>query len=391
MDRRDDRRGRRERREHRRARRQRLVDVDDVGTQRRERGARPAVGERRDGATVPRYGTRSGRPTDRTHGSAGGTADGASTVASCPASRSRTARPRTCTWTPPAASQAYGHTSAIRTAATSSQPGWNRCQSDGADAIACSKDAASARVSARRRPSACRSARSDRLSTSIHPSFVVNVGPEMRARPSTATGGRTGRHPAGPAEHLDLDAAAGQVAIRDERDDPVLLELLRELPADVIAREVDDVHPELRPMLEEQLEQRLRLQVLRDGHDRRHASPIARPPTSQFRCAEGDHDALPVGEPLLDLLDPLEPERGQDPLVVPAQHVERVEPVPRVGGERLAGRGPDERIVDGPPQDLRLVREDRRARPRRDMEERRPAASYAERPVRVGRAGPASS
>ena len=43
---------------------------------------------------------------------------------------------------------------------------------------------------------------------------------------------------------------------------------LGELSAHVVAREIDDLHPELPPMLEEELEEPIRLEMLGDGHHR---------------------------------------------------------------------------------------------------------------------------
>ena len=106
---------------------------------------------------------------------------GVSTIASCPRSSRRAARLFTCTWTPPAASQAYGQTSAILTvpsrAGTDASPG-------GAAAIACSNAAASARVSAMMSSFRLPVGSIDTgVSTSTQPSLVVYVGPESSGAP----------------------------------------------------------------------------------------------------------------------------------------------------------------------------------------------------------------
>jgi hypothetical protein len=125
----------------------------------------------------------------------------------------------------------------------------------------------------------------------------------------------------------------------------------------VVAREIDDVDPEEASVLEEELEQLVRLQVLGDRHDRRHAEahrPAAHIPVPRVR--ERDDDALPVCQSLLDMLGAFEPERLHHALVAPAEHVERVEPVPRVEAERLASGRLHQRVGHLPAQHLRLVR-----------------------------------
>ncbi len=156
----------------------------------------------------------------------------------------------------------------------------------------------------------------------------------------------------------------------------------------MVAREIDDVHPELPSMLEEELEEPIRLEMLGDGHDRGDPEPhrpAADVPVARVR--ERDHHTLPVRQALLDVLDPLEPERVRHPLVAPPEHVERVEPVPAVEGERLAGGRLHEWVVHRPAQHLRLVGGDGGTRPGRQPEEE------ASRPTRTptGRSSSAGS
>ena len=240
-----------------------------------------------------------------------------------------------------------------------SQPGWNRCQSGGAAEIACSN--AAARAAGQRDDVVFPPARGfdAHRGQDLDPAVSGRVrGPRDQRRPRGEREERRSRgHPPGTPEHLDLDAPAGEVAVRHERHDAVLLQPLGELPAHVVARQIDDLDPEQTSVLDEELEQFVRLQVLGDRHDRGHPEPhrpAADVPVAGMR--KRDHDALAVRQALLDVLDPLEAERLQHTLVAPAEHVERVEPVPPVEGESLTRGRLHQRVGHLTPQYLRLVR-----------------------------------
>ena len=189
-----------------------------------------------------------------------------------------------------------------------------------------------------------------------------------------------------------VNAAAGEIPVRHERHDPILPEPLGELPAHVLAREVDDVDPEPAPVLEEELEEPVGLQVLGHRHHGRHADPhrpAADVPVPRVR--QRDHDPLPVCQTLLDVLDAFEPERVEHLLIAPAEDVERVEPVPPIEGERLAGGGLDQRVLGRAAEDLSLVRGDGRSGAGREAveEQARPLVPRSPAPRRQDLAEPA--
>ena len=236
------------------------------------------------------------------------------------------------------------------------------CQSDGRGRDRLLEAPGHQPRSARRRPpagrpsarsSAARGSRSAIRRASVYVGVTISGAPVVMRQER-----RTGGDRAPASEHLDLDAAAGEVAVRDERDHPVrppsAAASLR--PTFGSDSPTTSIPIALRCSTKSSYSRR-GCELL--GHRQRRQADRLHPSTGGVPVPEMGQraDAALAGldrvvQPVLRVaVDPRD-----DVLVAQLRQVERIDQVPRVELERLAGRRAHERVVRRPSQHLRLVR-----------------------------------
>ncbi len=215
-------------------------DMNDVGSEGRERRAAPpgattAAGRsaRSSRCTGCRQAARPGAPTART----GGSRVGASTTTSCPRSSKRSASSRTWTWTPPGSPRRRdmrarcASVRVFRPARLEHVPVGRRHRDQALERLG-------DRPRDRRRVGATVAGAFRHVERphdiDRHPVGVWNVPTTATGRRSRARASRGRPATAAAPEHLDLDPPAGQITVGKQPDQLVVGERGRERSADAV-------------------------------------------------------------------------------------------------------------------------------------------------------------
>ena len=213
------------------------------------------------------------------------------------------------------------------------------CQSVGCAAMSTANASASACVTAgtwsRSRPSGIGTGG---LIACAQPFGVNQVAAGSSAAPVRRGEERgAARHARRLAEELHLDAAAGQVAVGDEADDPVLAQPLPEhvQRRALAAGEGQDLEAQTLAVLDEPVVQRFRLEPLGDRGE--SAVVLDQPQPGRVPVAhvrQGEDRAPSSLESGVQVLGPAHHAARQDGAFVHTRQAERLEPVPRVRAQR---------------------------------------------------------